>query len=60
LPTLDKLYAVAIRVSDEEDARAATHSVRLALEVHSAHPFQLFGEGVEVLDGEGDVTVALT
>jgi hypothetical protein len=58
LPALDELYAVTIRVADEEDSRAAAHSVGLALEIHTAGLFKLSGYRVDVFHGEGDVTVA--
>src|SRR4028118_255046 len=55
---LYKLEAVAVWVADKEDAGAAAHGVGLALELHPAGGLQLLGQGVEVLDGEGDVAVA--
>src|SRR5215216_3725359 len=60
LVSLDKFYAVAIGVADEEDAGAAAHGVRLALEVHAPSFFEFFGQRVEVFHGEGDVAVAFT
>src|SRR5215212_7549731 len=60
LLTFYKLYAVAVGIFDEEDPGPAAHSVRLALEVHAAGFFELVRKGVEVFDGECDVTVAGT
>ena len=39
LLALDELYTVAVWVLDEEEAGAATHGVRLALEVHATRLF---------------------
>src|ERR687898_1005991 len=55
---LDELYPVAVGIFDEEDPGPAAHGVRLALEVHTAGFFESICQGVEVFDGEGDVTVA--
>ena len=43
LLALDELYTVTIRVTDEEDAGAAAHRVRLALEVDATGLFELPG-----------------
>ena len=56
--TLDELYAVAVRVADEEDPASTAHGVGLALEVYSTGLLELLRQGIEILDGEGDVTVA--
>ena len=43
LLALDELYTVTIRVTDEEDAGAAAHGVRLALEVDATGLVELLG-----------------
>ena len=56
LLALDELYAVAVRVFDEEEAGAAAHGVRLALELHAtglALQTQTNGVGYPLRPGEG-------
>src|ERR687898_258096 len=53
-----ELDPVAVGIFDEEDPGPAAHGVRLALEVHAACFFEPVSQGVEVFDGEGDVTVS--
>jgi hypothetical protein len=43
LLALDELYAVTVRIADEEDAGAAAHGVRFALEVYATGLFELAG-----------------
>src|SRR5215218_3200977 len=58
LLALDELYSVAVGIFDEKEPGPAAHGVRPALEVHAAGFFEPVRQGVEVFDGEGDVTVA--
>ena len=60
LLAFDELYAVAVGVFHEEEAGTATHGVWFALEVYAAGLFEFIREGVEVFDGEGYVTVAVS
>src|SRR5215213_7495022 len=53
-----ELDSVAVGILDEEDSGPASHSVRLALEIHTPGFFEPVRQGVEVFDGEGDVAVA--
>src|ERR687894_1343306 len=58
LRALDEFYPVAVGIFGEEDPGPAAHAMRLSLEVHTACFFEPVRQGVEVFDGEGDVTVA--
>ena len=57
LPAFCKLYAVPVRVADEEDSGSAAHRVRLALEVHATSLLESGRQSVEVLDGERHMTI---